>query len=250
MTNVSWAGSCEDIVLWRALQSVPPEEGFYIDLGANSPVGGSLTKLFYDLGWKGINVEPSPVWFPQLVAARLRDINIQAAASDTVGRLTFYDHPDGGLGTSVKDFAQAHEKKFGMKMPSMEVDTVTLTSLCELYAPPQIHFLKIDVEGHEEQALRGMDFSRFRPWILCIEATAPGQLDVPTHEAWEPLVTGAGYGFTLAHKANRWYVADEHPELRPALSFGPDDYVSWDVLRHIHVLETRVRELEAIVAVK
>jgi hypothetical protein len=34
--------------------------GFYIDVGAWDPVQDSVTKHFYDRGWRGINVEPHP----------------------------------------------------------------------------------------------------------------------------------------------------------------------------------------------
>ena len=244
-TNISWAASREDMMLLRALKDISPEQGFYIDVGANSPSEGSVTKIFYDLGWKGINIEPSPFWHAQLAAHRPRDINLNVAASDVAGRLTLYDHPEGGLGTVIKDFAARHEADFNFTMKTVEVDTVTLSSLCEDYAAAEIHFLKIDVEGHEEEAIRGMDFARFRPWILCIEATEPRNLDVMTFAAWEPLVTGAGYDFTMFDGVNRWYVAAEHPELLPAFTFPIDDYVPWDVLRHIHILETRLREIDA-----
>ena len=245
MTNISWAGSREDILLLRALGGMVPADGFYIDVGANSPSEGSVTKLFYDQGWRGINVEPSPVWHRQLCQQRPRDINLNVAASDTFGHLTLYDHIDGGLGTAVKSLAERHEGELGIAMVPVDVEMVTLTSLCERHAPAVVHFLKIDVEGHEEQVLRGMDFSRFRPWILCIEATEPRNPEIMTFTAWEPLVTGCAYRFVLFDGVNRWYVAEEHSELLPAFAFPTDDYISWQVLRHIHTLETRVRELEA-----
>ena len=53
---VSYAQNFEDVILWRALHDVTP--GFYIDIGANSPTIDSVTKAFYERGWRGINVEP------------------------------------------------------------------------------------------------------------------------------------------------------------------------------------------------
>ena len=34
--------------------------GFYVDIGAFHPTEDSVTKLFYDRGWRGINVDPVP----------------------------------------------------------------------------------------------------------------------------------------------------------------------------------------------
>nr|WP_244600274.1 FkbM family methyltransferase [Afipia felis] len=54
---VSYSQNLEDILLHRALCHV--ECGFYIDVGANDPVIDSVTKLFYDAGWRGVNVDPN-----------------------------------------------------------------------------------------------------------------------------------------------------------------------------------------------
>ena len=53
------------------------------------------------------------------------------------------------------------------------------------------HFLKIDVEGMEEQALRGFDFDYCRPWIVLVESTIPNSR-VQRFRSWEPLLTRQG----------------------------------------------------------
>jgi len=45
-------------MLWRALKHI--ERGFYIDVGAWSSDLDSVTRAFYEHGWRGINVEPNP----------------------------------------------------------------------------------------------------------------------------------------------------------------------------------------------
>ena len=54
MSIVSYAQNFEDVMLWRALGKV--ENGFYIDIGAQHPVIDSVSKAFYDNGWRGIHV--------------------------------------------------------------------------------------------------------------------------------------------------------------------------------------------------
>ena len=57
----TYAQDKEDLILWQILEDV--DHGFYIDVGANSPDIYSVTKLFYENGWNGINIEPLPDMF-------------------------------------------------------------------------------------------------------------------------------------------------------------------------------------------
>jgi hypothetical protein len=85
---LSYAQNCEDVILYRALRHVGP--GFYIDVGAADPMSHSVTRAFYERGWRGVNVEPNPWFFARLTGERPRDINIQAAVSDITGVAPFY----------------------------------------------------------------------------------------------------------------------------------------------------------------
>lgn len=69
---------------------------------------------------------------------------------------------------------------------------MTLTQICEQHVTGNIHFLKIDVEGHEAAVVRGMDFSRYRPWILVIESVVPNNMHIPTFQEWEHDVLAGG----------------------------------------------------------
>ena len=55
MPFLSYAQNMEDVMLHRALREV--KQGFYVDVGANSPDLQSVTKAFYQAGWRGINIE-------------------------------------------------------------------------------------------------------------------------------------------------------------------------------------------------
>lgn len=138
------------------------------------PTYDSVTRHFYDNGWRGINIEPSRDLFPAFVEERSRDINIQAAVTEQAGEATFFA-VEGQLGTLDHNVAENHDNA-GLTRDTYVVPAVTLTQICEQHAPRDIHSLKIDVEGHEAAALRGMNFQRFRPWVLVVEATEPNPI--------------------------------------------------------------------------
>jgi FkbM family methyltransferase len=231
MTFISYAQNSEDVLLWRALGGIP--NGFYIDVGANDPVEHSVTKAFYDAGWTGINVEPLPVHIAAFEAQRPRDVNLAIAAGGADGELTLYDVPDvRGWASPERDVAEMHRAE-GYAVAELKVPVRTLASVCEEHVRGEIHFLKIDVEGFEGEVLRGMDFARWRPWILVIEATLPGKRET-NHATWEHLVTSQRYRFAWFDGLNRYYVADEHAELREHFGIQPnvfDEFISWHLDR-------------------
>ncbi|MFP5502336.1 MAG: FkbM family methyltransferase [Candidatus Sericytochromatia bacterium] len=219
MDFISYAQNYEDVMLWRALKHV--EGGFYLDVGAWSPDEDSITKAFYERGWRGVNVEPNLDWHRALNEKRPEDVNLAVAVSDAPGEATFHFFANLGLSTMDEDVARMHMAEGWTAEPG----TVTVTTLDRIWAEHvgdrEVHFLKVDVEGLEERVLRGNDWTRRRPWIVVVESTRP-MSQIESHEAWEPILTGAGYGFAYQDGLNRFYVAEEHAELAFALRSPPN----------------------------
>lgn len=226
MKFISHAQNYEDVVLWRALKSI--QNGFYVDIGANHPSTDSVTKAFYDKGWRGINVEPVSMWFELIREERPEDINLQVAVSSSTGTLDFFEVVDTGLSTTNFEFAKHHAEERGYEIIDYEVPCRTLTDICYEHEVDDIHFLKIDIEGCEKAAIEGIDFSTIRPWILLVEATLPNT-QTEDYEAWEPLILEAYYDYVYFDGLNRFYVAKEHSELREAFEVPPnfwDDFIT------------------------
>lgn len=247
MTFVSYAQNLEDVILWRALKDVT--EGFYIDVGAWDPREDSVTLAFYERGWRGINVEPDPAKHAALERERPGDINLRVALAEAAGTRPFYVFPGTGWSTLDPAIARRH-KDAGHSYEEQFVQLSRLADICELHAPADIHFLKIDVEGAEAAVLAGADLKRHRPWIIMIEATLPNSPS-ESHAEWEGMVLGAGYQFAYFDGLNRYYVAQERAEqLLPSFSRPPnvfDDFISVSILQralHYHDVQPGINELE------
>jgi FkbM family methyltransferase len=239
MTFISYARNYEDVMLWRALGHI--ESGFYIDVGAWSPDVDSVTRAFYEHGWRGINVGRNPMFDAQLLARRPRDINLGMALSNKAGSLMTSFLGNTGLSTFDNTIAQNHARS-GLAVDKQKVRVTTLADLWTQHVPEgqAVHFLKVDVEGFERAVLRGNDWSKYRPWIIVVEATLP-MSQQESHEEWEPMILMAGYRFAYADGLNRFYIAEEHVELLPSFKYPPNIFDGFK-LNALYLIESQVRE--------
>lgn len=218
MAFVSYAQNFEDVVLARALRGI--ERGFYMDVGAQDPTEGSVTRAFYESGWRGINIEPVDSWYRKLLEERPDDLNLNIAVGAEPGEICFFEIPGTGLSTGDPGIAERHRIQ-GHTVVERRVTVTTLDAVCRDHRVGEVHFLKIDVEGFEADVLRGFAFRDVRPWIVVVEAMRPLSQE-PTHAAWEEALEGRGYAFAYADGLNRFYVACEHAELRDAFAYPPN----------------------------
>lgn len=239
---VSYAQNGEDVVLHRALGTVV--NGRYIDVGANDPTVDSVTKAFYDAGWRGITVEPVHEFAARQRAERPLDTLVEAVITGTSGgTVPLIEIPGTGLSTLDRAFGEQHLRSgFGIRevaVPTRRLDDVLHEAGWEGL---DIHFMTVDVEGAEAAVLGSLDLRTFRPWVVLAEATKP-QTSESTHQLFEPLLFQAGYRFCLFDGLSRFYVAEEHwDRLHDALSIpaGPVD----DFVRHVDV--TRDERLQLL----
>lgn len=225
---ISYAQNFEDVLLARLFHG--QKEGFYVDVGAWHPTRHSVTKHFYDLGWSGINVEPLQGQFELFIEARTRDLNLNVAVAEVSGTVRFFECKDlTSLSTANEEQARELVKE-GHDVESYEVPVVTLNEMLSIHNDGRtIDFLKIDVEGFEENVLRGVDLRRFRPRVLIVEATLPAVKiedwdnieSVSNWDAWESGVLDAGYLFAWYDGLSRYYVREEESHLKRRLTLPP-----------------------------
>ena len=247
MTFVSYAQNFEDVILWRALGHI--SKGFYVDVGAHHPTTESVTKAFYEAGWSGINIEPARSWYQLLAAERARDINLCIAVGQAACEQAFFEIPNPGLSTLSPELAKRHALEQGYPTERTTTDVVSLTDILDEHAQQDIHFLKIDVEGAEKDVLAGMDFEKYRPWILVVEATEPNT-QVDCSDQWQHLIPDSLYSHVYFDGLNRFYLSKEHPELAQAFNAPPnfwDGFIQHEFVRALDAaghLRDRVAQLE------
>lgn len=188
----------EDLILLALLHDV--KKGFYIDVGANYPTTDSVTKLFYDKGWTGINIEPIKSLHEELQRERPKDVNIQSGIGAKSGSATFREYPSAS-GHSTFDTKQkaAHDKS--LKFKEYEVPIKTLEDVFKQNNVQHVHFLKIDVEGFEHEVVAGNDWKKYRPEVLCIEANHVSQ-------DWEKILNDNKYRLFISDGLNKYYLEE------------------------------------------
>lgn len=238
MPMISFAQNAEDVLLRRLFPDA--RQGFYVDIGASHPIRHSVTKHFYDRGWRGVNVEPVPTSFAELAADRTRDLNLNLAVSDHAGRMVLHEPPASlGMATLSLPFA-AGLVQHGFEYLRRDVEVTTLADLCaDHVGSTQIDFLKIDVEGHEREVIAAADWRRWRPRAVVIEATVEP-------DTWESMLLRADYLPSAFDGLNRYYIRAEDAHLAPRLATPAnvlDDFITFDHWWQVEDLRVQCRAL-------
>lgn len=227
MAITSYAQNFEDVMLARCF---PGPSGFYVDVGANDPDIDNVTRVFYERGWSGINIEPLASNFARLKKRRPRDLNLHLAAGDQDGTITFYEigkwH---GYSTTDSEIAAQHRRD-GLKVIEYKTPMRRLASVLDEHARGKtIDFLSVDVEGAELAVLIGAELTRHRPKVILAESRLPVTVnmvdrffDVPDRTAdYVKLLEPRSYLLAYRDGLNAFFVAEEHKELARHFFFPP-----------------------------
>ena len=144
------------------------EDGFYLDIGAQHPISNNNTYILFKRGWKGINVDLDKKNIDLFKIARPDDLNLNYAISDTEKQVDLFFYHDSSpintLSKKVSDFQKASVRQV------KKIRTTTLNNILEkIDLENRIDYMNIDVEGYEEQVLKGFNINKFKPYVVSIE---------------------------------------------------------------------------------
>ncbi len=170
--KVSFSQCGEDLIVRYVLDSLKIPKPRYLDVGAHHPSYLNNTRIFYDAGSTGVNVEPDPTLIGAFKSERPRDTNLNVGVAAESGELPFHImHP-----RTLNTFSRADadnavaEGKGRIRLDGVvTVPVVTVNSIMATHFETGPDFLSLDVEGLDLAILESIDYSRFRPKVICVE---------------------------------------------------------------------------------
>jgi len=166
----SYSQEGEDLILKRFFEG--KKNGFYVDVGAHHPKRFSNTYLFYQMGWRGINIDPNHDAIKLFKKNRPRDINLECGISDLEGKKQYYIFDEPALNSFSKEYADMIQITTNNHVKDIRlVDVHRLSAVLAANMPDDtiIEFMSIDAEGYDINVLRSNDWSKYRPQLLIVE---------------------------------------------------------------------------------
>lgn len=171
--KLSFSQDGEDIVLSSYILNDKPYDykGFYIDIGALHPERFSNTKIFYQKGWRGINIDGTPESMLPFKKQRPDDINIEAVMSDNTEEILYYTFMEPALNSFNKELVKKYLATGYKLKETIKICPQRINHILDKYMPPaqKIDFITIDTEGADEKIIKDIDYDKYSPDYFIIE---------------------------------------------------------------------------------
>jgi FkbM family methyltransferase len=149
------------------------KDGFFCDIGGNHPLKLNNTKYFEELGWHGIAFEPLP-HMTKLWSEHRKAKLFPFALSDNEGEVIFTVVKDETGWEDMLSFVkETGEVEPGFQTYEIKVQTRIFKDIMKEENITHIDYLSLDVEGHELNVLKGIDFKKLKINVLTIENNPP-----------------------------------------------------------------------------
>jgi FkbM family methyltransferase len=201
----SYSQDGEDMLLRPLLSSSISNyndyKGFYIDIGAHHPFRYSNTMHFYEQGWRGINIEPTPAAIELFNQYRGRDINLNIGIGGERGKKTLYQYSESSLNSFEQHTPHGNDAAYEL-VGTVDVEIYTLAQTLEQYLPANtaIDFMSIDVAGLDLALLNSNNWDKYRPRFVLVEDVDSNLSKLDASEVYRFL---AAHNYEIASKTLR-----------------------------------------------
>jgi hypothetical protein len=184
LPQLCWAQDGEDLLFAELF----PASGFYVDVGAHHPDRYSVTKLLYQRGWNGLNIDASPGFKELFDSRRPSDTNIESLVGSPRTEV-FYEFSESALST-LNATRAAQLQQLGWKLRcqrTVEVQELNVLLQENMSSETRIDLLSIDVEGEELNLLSTLDWDKWDVQKCLVEIVKPAYL-IPEHPIAQQLI--------------------------------------------------------------
>lgn len=150
-------------------------DGIFVEVGANDGKTASFTYNLGKIGWTGLNFEPIPSLYQQCCEnnknnKNVKNFQIAIGDSEKSGEIVEANT----LSTMNTDFVEAYKnipqfKNHFINNSHHLVKISTMDKMLDINNITNIDVLVIDVEGYEENVLKGFTIKKYNPVMVIIE---------------------------------------------------------------------------------
>lgn len=205
MNSISTALESTTSMLWQCLKHIPC--GFYIDIEPEWPYERSVSRVFYDSGWRGISIEPNHQRWLQIKKLRPHDENLCVMVGMHGNNVTTSTGTEASFNSDFIENVPRHPAS-GKKHPD-QGSVITLSDLWLEHGlgDKSIHFLKVNADGAETVLTRN-DWKNNRPWVVLVTPMSMSTWPTPCG-TWESIMIKADYRPVRGYGMYHVYVAGE-----------------------------------------
>jgi FkbM family methyltransferase len=196
----SFSQAGEDLIVRFFFQFRQIAEITYLDVGANEPVSLNNTYYFYIRGYRGVLVEPNRTLCQRIREKRPGDTVLEAGIGVTAEKeADYYIMSHHSWNTFSREEAEHQVKESQGKIQIKEIIKMPLLDIndvMERYFQKAPTFLSVDTEGLDLAILKSIDYSRFRPKVICAEtlvsSTTRTRAEIPAFMTTQDYVVRGG----------------------------------------------------------
>lgn len=209
----SWEG--EDVLAMKIMRDfLGVEKGRYVDIGAHHPIQYSNTHLFYQQGWRGVNIDATPHSMDLFNQFRPEDINLEIGISAKAGDYPYYMFENSMLnGILSEETVQQHIARGEQLIEQSTIPCKRINDVLADHIPAgELDLISVDIEGQDLAVLQDFDFERWRPKLIIVEILGPQSLEAVLMSPEVAFLNSVNYKlFSRLHFSSIFIDADAMP---------------------------------------